>query len=386
MTEHFDFLVIGAGPAGISAGGWISHNFPGKSLVVIEKGQVAETLEKAPNVRWHSEMGDLMIPSVLNRLISPTYRPLTKQLAAYYRYVASEYRLDIREKVKVSGISQRDENLLVNLEERGGTSNLSVSASIVICCTGIMDLPKPLGLTGAQHVRRVFKTGIKSKNILVFGSGASAIDAVLDLLPSNRVTWVRRGSGVGADPANRVPAAIQTELAKVIRENQHHLALYDNSNVENVTSNLSVTLSSTITLGPFDEVFGLIGYDSDKRKLLVDGDVNPLNGTLSSNHHETLRPGVFTFGSINHKEKPNGKLEGASIRRHILDQIENLGSSVIEYQVKRVFSDPRAIVPQMTSRYPGLMGRVLRRLAKMKEFQHLFQLALNRIRHLAPRL
>ena len=68
-SKNLDFLVIGAGPAGILAGIWIKRNLPHKRFEIVEKGRVANSLESVPNVKWHSPMVELMLPSILNSLV-----------------------------------------------------------------------------------------------------------------------------------------------------------------------------------------------------------------------------------------------------------------------------------------------------------------------------
>src|SRR5712671_2220319 len=46
MTEHFDLIIIGAGPAGLSAAGVAARE--GLKYLVIEKGTIADTIRQYP--------------------------------------------------------------------------------------------------------------------------------------------------------------------------------------------------------------------------------------------------------------------------------------------------------------------------------------------------
>src|SRR6266540_3355480 len=98
MTEHFDLIIIGAGPAGLSAAGAAARE--GLSYLVIEKGTIADTIRQYPVGRTlfstpnELEMGEGTLSPVREK---PTREEL---LSHYIRFVIDRHlRINTDEEV-----------------------------------------------------------------------------------------------------------------------------------------------------------------------------------------------------------------------------------------------------------------------------------------------
>lgn len=368
--KDLDTLIIGAGPAGILAGIWYKRNLPNKRFIILDRGQIAETLTRVPDIKWHSQMSDLMLPSILNSCLDEHARPLTSELVRYYKEIAAEHQLPVREFAEVTKLSKRGENFHAEVTCHNDSTIETMSARTVINCTGVLERPAPADFTGLEFVNRSFSTESKDMDILVTGSGASAIDLVTTLLPRNRITWVQRSS---SNLASRVPAQILKELSRVIEEHEKNLRVIKNASITEVSPDLWVSLTSGESLGPFSCVYALIGYESAKQKLLVRGDLSSDGSTLSHASPRTSQVGMYAFGSITQKRKPSGRLEGASVRRHILDQVDNLGNHIVEHRISQIFEGTPPLKRHFIPR-PGLTGMVSRRISRLEVVANIFQL------------
>ena len=172
-----NLLIIGAGPAGLSAADAAARE--GLDYLVVEKGLIADTV-------YHYPVG-LTVFSTTNELelrdgeLRPCReKPTREELLSYYVRFALETPLRINTEEAVTRIEPLSPEGF-----RVTTSRDSYDASRLLVCTGAMARPRRLGVPGeelpkVQH-RFVEPFPYVRKEVLVIGGGNSAAEAALFL-------------------------------------------------------------------------------------------------------------------------------------------------------------------------------------------------------------
>jgi thioredoxin reductase (NADPH) len=259
---RLDLLIIGAGPAGISAADVAARE--GLDYLVIEKGLIADTV-------YHYPVG-LTVFSTTNELelregsLRPCRdKPTREELLSYYVRFVIEHSLRINTEEEVTRVERLSPEGF-----RVSTSRGAYTASRVLVCIGGMARPRRLGVPGEDlpKVRHRFVEPFPyvRKQALVVGGGNSAAEAALFLAeggahatfaiwPSD---WENRDPKKGA-----IKHWVREPLERELAEGRLRLFLF--SEVEEIEEN-SVRIKdadgATHTL-PNDAVFVLIGSDAD---------------------------------------------------------------------------------------------------------------------------
>lgn len=87
----YDIVVIGAGPNGLYAAYKLQKELPWIRLLVIEADEICGSISKYPDVRWHSKMKELKLPSQINSFVSDDYEPTSSELVSYYNLFCKEH-------------------------------------------------------------------------------------------------------------------------------------------------------------------------------------------------------------------------------------------------------------------------------------------------------
>src|ERR687883_2093130 len=129
-TERLDLLIIGAGPAGLSAADAAARE--GLEYLVVEKGLIADTV-------YHYPVG-LTVFSTTNELELPEgglrpcrEKPTREELLTYYVRFALEHGLRINTEEEVTRILRLDPDGF-----RVATSRATYEAARVLVCIGGM--------------------------------------------------------------------------------------------------------------------------------------------------------------------------------------------------------------------------------------------------------
>ena len=179
---------------------------------------------------------------------------------------------------------------VLHLKTAAGITTLR--ARIVVLATGIYD--NPVGLPGIEEnlYTRCLDPRLRGETCVVVGSGASAVDAIVYLLPRNRVYWVRRTSQMPP-----IWPELQPRFQKTVTKFRHNLQTIFPASVEQISAK-EVVLSSGRSLMDVDRVIALTGY-RPTGPLTSALNLPDENGALVlSKHLETNVPGVFVFGSM----------------------------------------------------------------------------------------
>ena len=181
MTDHkLDLAVIGAGPCGLSAA--IAAQQAGLTAAVFDKGCVTHSITLYPTYATFFSTADrLEIGGV--PFIAPGDKPTRGDALKYYRRVASDYELDVRQYTEVVGVAGEEDGFTLRTRGMGG-GEAAVEAGNVVVATGYAGSPNYMGVPGEdlEKVRHYFTEGHPyfQQDVVVVGAGNSAVEAALD--------------------------------------------------------------------------------------------------------------------------------------------------------------------------------------------------------------
>jgi thioredoxin reductase (NADPH) len=181
----YDLIIIGAGPAGISA----SLNAKKHQLrfLTLEQDTLGGTVYTFP--RSKIVMTSAMdVP--LHGKIKLTETNKT-ELLEFWMGVLKKHAIQIRENMKVESIIPENGHFIVET-----LSGEHFSANAVLLSIGRRGTPRKLGIPGETLEKVAYRLleaeEIKGKNIMIVGGGDSAIESALLLAGQNKVTLTYR--------------------------------------------------------------------------------------------------------------------------------------------------------------------------------------------------
>ena len=309
MERAYDLVIIGAGPAGLSAARDAAR--AGLEFVLLERRHVADTISQYPigKALFSTAEEIELVPGGLRcRCEKPTREEV---LTHYTRFVVDNIR-NVRTDEPVEAIDRRGHLFDVR------TSKGAYRARNVLVATGVNGERKRLNVPGESpdrvEYRFVEAFPYAGKRVVVTGSGHSAAEAALFLEEVGaRVTLVMRRSGFGEDPATHkamikwwVREPIETLVAA------GRLALLFDTHVAAI-GEAAVTLESrdgSRRSVPCETVFALLGTTPDL-SLLTRAGVEIAADGLPAHDPETFEtnvPGLYVAGHITREPHIKGAL------------------------------------------------------------------------------
>ena len=173
----FDLLIIGAGPAGISAA--YEAQKLNLNYLVLEKDLIGNTIYQYPiGLTVFSTVNELEL--VPNTLFPAREKPTREELLSYYTRFVLENNLNVQWEEAVEAVEKLGENRFVIKTEKGEYESHKVLFAI-----GAMRYPRHLNVKGedlpkVHHLFRETYPYVK-KHALVVGGGNSAGEAALFL-------------------------------------------------------------------------------------------------------------------------------------------------------------------------------------------------------------
>ena len=324
MSELLDLLIIGAGPAGLSAAEAAARE--DLSYVVIEKGTIADTIRTYPVGRTlFSTPNELeMEPGTLKPCRE---KPTREELLSHYIQFVLENDLRINTDETVVNVEQTNENeFLVE------TTRQTYRAARILFAIGAMAHPRRLNIPGEDlpKVHHVFVEpyAYVRKNALVVGGGNSAAEAALFLSEEGARTTLAiwREDWENRDPkAGAMKHWVRAPLEKQVAAGRLRVVLY--KDVIKITDD-SVTLTTEdgeeLTIAN-DVVFVLIGSDADL--------------TLLKKLGVKSEPGKLTEVPVYDPETFETNVRGLYVAGHFTHQ----------RHIKAAIDVPRKIVPLMAN-------------------------------------
>jgi thioredoxin reductase (NADPH) len=257
-----DLLIIGAGPAGLSAADVAARE--GLSYVVIEKGTIANTIRQYPVGRTlFSTPNELEMRE--GTLQPVREKPTREELLSHYIHFVLDHDLRIN-----AGEEVIDAEHLERDGFRVRTARGEYRAARLLFAIGAMDYPRRLNIAGEDlpkvHHRFIEPYAYVRKEALVVGGGNSAAEAALFLSEEGARTTMAiwREDWENRDPkAGAMKHWVRTPLEREIAEGRLRVILY--KHVDEITERevtLTAETGEKLTIAN-DVVFVLVGSDAD---------------------------------------------------------------------------------------------------------------------------
>ncbi|CAN5156329.1 YpdA family putative bacillithiol disulfide reductase [soil metagenome] len=346
MSMVFDLLVIGAGPAGITAAYEAKRH--GLSYLVIDKGLIGNTIYNYPvGLTVFSTVNELEI--VPGGLKPAREKPTREELLSYYVRFVLENELNFRTEEKVTKVTKVAEKSQseppasaggTNADsgstarpptDAGGSDNRftvttdkgSYEARKILFAIGAMDYPRKLNVPGEDlpKVRDYFRETYPwvKKRALIVGGGNSAGEAALFLAEEGADTTLAifRDDWENDDPKQGcIKYWVKQPLQEELKNNC--LKLFFLGKVLEIREGevLMENEDGEPQSIPNDVVFVLIGSDADLTMLKSLGvETEPGKGAevpvYDPETFETNVPGVYVAGHFTHQRHIKGAIDAA---------------------------------------------------------------------------
>ncbi|MBC7507254.1 MAG: YpdA family putative bacillithiol disulfide reductase, partial [Ferruginibacter sp.] len=223
-TQHYQLIIIGAGPIGLTCG--IEAKKAGIDFLIIEKGCLTNSIYNYPvNMTFFSTAERLEIGGI--PFISNSPKPTRLEALEYYRRAAANQQLNINLFEEVSGLQKEGEGFIIT------TNKQNYTAAHIIISTGFYDIPYLLNVPGENlsKVSHYYKEPhlYAFQKVMVVGAQNSAIDAALETWRKGaEVTMIIRGSEVG----QRVKYWVRPDILNRIDEGS--IKVYYNSAIKEI--------------------------------------------------------------------------------------------------------------------------------------------------------
>jgi putative YpdA family bacillithiol system oxidoreductase len=296
----FDLLIIGAGPAGISAA--YEAQKLGLEYLVIEKALIGNTIYNYPvGLTVFSTVNELEFKE--GELESAREKPTREELLSYYVRFVLENNLNVQTEEEVTKVEKPGEDHF-----RITTDKDVYESKAVLFAIGAMEYPRWLDVPGedlpkVHHLFRETYPYVK-KNAMVVGGGNSAGEAALFLAKegANAILAIFRDDWENNDPKQGcikywVKQPLEDELAKDCLNVYFLKRIVEIREKEIVLENEN----GEIETFPNDVVFILVGADAEFG-LLKDLGVKTRNSkygevpVYDAATFETNVPGVYVAG------------------------------------------------------------------------------------------
>ncbi|MGI9105485.1 MAG: NAD(P)-binding domain-containing protein [Pyrinomonadaceae bacterium] len=304
--ERLDLLIIGAGPAGLSAADAAARE--GLNYLVLEKGLIADTVYHYPVGRTVFSTPDEL--ELREGMLQPCReKPTREELLSHYVRFTLEQNLRIRTQEMVEAIEPHaeHENFIVR------TARHEYRAARLLVATGTAAHPRRLDVPGEElaKVQHLFTEPhpYVRKDVLVVGGGNSAAETALFLSEEGAHTTLAiwRSDWENRDPRmNAIKHWVRAPLEREIAEGR--LRLFFFTEIEIITERevrLHREDGASVPV-PNDAVFILIGSDAD-HTLLSRAGVNFVTAGLAEvpiydpDTYETNVPGLYVAGHFTHQ-------------------------------------------------------------------------------------
>ncbi|HEU4932969.1 MAG TPA: NAD(P)-binding domain-containing protein [Pyrinomonadaceae bacterium] len=299
-----DLIIIGAGPAGLSAAEAAAQ--AGIDYLVIEKGTIANTIRQYPVGRaMFSTPNEVEMHE--GTLKPVREKPTREEMLSHYIHFVLDLDLRINTAEKVVSVNGNiDEGFVVKTDAR------EYEARRVLFAIGAMEKPRWLNVPGEElpkvHHLFVEPYAYVRKDALVVGGGNSAAEAALFLSEEGARTTLAiwREDWENRDPkAGAMKHWVRKPLEAEVDAGRLKVVLYKHVDEISETEVTITTESGESLTIPNDVVFVLVGSDADLTMLKQLG-VQTESGKLAEvpvynpETFETNVRGVYVAGHFTH--------------------------------------------------------------------------------------
>lgn len=270
----FDLIIIGAGPAGISAA--FEAKKAGLKYLVLEKGLIGNTVYQYPvGLTVFSTTNELELNE--GDLKPAREKPTREELLSYYVRLVLDHELNVLTEEKVVSVEKVEKESRAKTQSGKEestfnvvTENAEYLAKNVLFAIGAMDYPRKLGVPGEDlpkvydHFRETYPW--VKKHALIIGGGNSAGEAALFLAQEGAETTLAifRADWENNDPKQGcIKYWVKQPLEEELKE--HCLKLFFLGRVVEIRDRDVVLESENgeqVTIQN-DVVFVLVGADAD---------------------------------------------------------------------------------------------------------------------------
>ncbi|HLM25198.1 MAG TPA: NAD(P)-binding domain-containing protein [Pyrinomonadaceae bacterium] len=319
-----DLIIIGAGPAGLSAAEAAAHE--GLDYLVIEKGTIANTIRQYPVGRTmfstpnEVEMHEGTLKPVREK-------PTREELLSHYIHFVLNLDLKINTGETVLDVTGNiDDGFVMK------TDLAEYRTGRVLFAIGAMEHPRRLNVPGEDlpkvHHLFVEPYAYVRKDALVVGGGNSAAEAALFLSEEGARTTMAiwREDWENRDPkAGAMKHWVRNPLEAEIDAGRLEVVLY--KQIDEITEDevrLTTETGESMTLAN-DVVFVLVGSDADLtllKKLGVEMETGKLAEVpvYDPESFETNVPGIYVAGHFTHERHIKAAID---VPRRIVPLIAN---------------------------------------------------------------
>src|SRR6267378_3908511 len=269
--EPLDLLIIGAGPAGLSAADAASRE--GLDYLVIEKGTIADTIRQYPVGRTlFSTPNELEMRD--GALRPAREKPTREELLSHYIHFVLDGDLRINTGEEVTRVEHPESEIFTvhtrSLNTLGQETHAAYQARRLLFAIGAMAKPRRLNVPG-ENLAKVHHLFVEPypyvrKEALVVGGGNSAAEAALFLSEEGarttmaiwREDWENRDPNAGA-----MKHWVRSPLEREVAAGRLRVVLYKQiDEIREQDVNLTTETGESLTI-PNDVVFVLVGSDAD---------------------------------------------------------------------------------------------------------------------------
>jgi thioredoxin reductase/NAD-dependent dihydropyrimidine dehydrogenase PreA subunit len=249
--DALDLVIVGAGPAGISAA--LRAGELGLSFEVIEQGSVAQSIKSFPR-------GKLVFDQPLELPVTGKLwlRESTKEeLLSHWLRIVRQNRLPIREDTRVTALARdgaRGLFQVTSAPREGGASEVRLARRVLLAIgqrgsPRRLDVPLAPDVEARVHYHLSDARSFEGKRVIVAGLGDVAMEAAVALSrqPSTAVTVVHRGEGFSRGKSRNI-----AELKRLVEAGRVGLRL--------ATAITAITAERVTLRGPAGEAS--LGWDA----------------------------------------------------------------------------------------------------------------------------
>jgi len=276
MDKHYDVIVLGGGPAGLTAGIYLGR--ARLKTLIVDSGS----------------LGGQMIMSYAVANYPGVLEASGRDIAMTMKAQATQFGCELLSNVEVSRIDLAGPKKVVEIEDEG-----TFSATAVIIATG--GVPRTLGLPseaefkgrGISYCATCDGDFFTGKHVVAIGGGNSAIEESVALAKyAESVTVVHEFDQFQAHPFAVEEARKNPKLRFLMEQNIREFVGKDN--LEKVI--VSHKRTGEVTEIPASGAFIFIGYVPNTSMLPADVAVNDRGEIITDDAMKTTVPGVFAAG------------------------------------------------------------------------------------------
>lgn len=297
--QHYDLIIVGAGPVGLAAG--IEAKRAALEFVILEAGTLCQSLLEYPvGMRFYSPADELAIGGY--PFPTPHDEKPTREMALnYYRKVASAANLPIRTYERVERIERAGADFILHTVRLPHHQPDRFRARCVLVCTGVWGKARRLAVEGADlpHVLTRYDDPLRfwRRRVLIVGSGNSAGEAAIRLADADASVWLAVDQP-GLEECRFRPFILR-ELR--LRVDEGRITPLTETQIHRIQPDcVDLSCAQGVANLAVDFVLALIGLEPDRRLLEPLGvpfgaDGKPLHDPET---YETPVPGLFVGGAL----------------------------------------------------------------------------------------